>query len=163
MQTNAAADIPATMKVAEGVAQILPEDVDQMLASILPQTAPAATASPAQRKIARFRVKWHADILIDGQNIYHGFISDISTAGASVYLDNNVHPLKPTLRIHIPPLSVTGKSHILEVSGKTVYVVYDGDKQLYRAAISFTRFHVESDMEYLEERLNKCHTRIPEH
>lgn len=163
MQTNAAVNLPATMGAAEGIAQVLPEDVDQMLASFLPQSAPAAADSPSQRKKPRFRVKWHVDILMDGRNVYHGYINDISTAGASVFLNHNVHLLKPSLRIHIPPLSSTGKPHFIEVSGKTVYMVYDGEKQMYRASISFTRFHAETDVAFLDERLNKCHTRIPEH
>ena len=160
MQTSATVN-PAAADIADGIAPVLTGDVDEMLASILPANKPEP--APARQKNPRFRVKWHADIVMNGHSVCHGFINDISTAGASVYLDNNVHPLNPTLRIYLPPLSATGRPHIIEVSGKTVYVVFDGDKQLYRAAISFSRFHRESDLAYLEDRLHKCHVRIPEH
>lgn len=163
MQTSATANPAGMLEIAGGNGQVLPEDIDEMLASILPRNTPVAADRNSRRKAPRFRVRWHADILIDGRNIDHGFVSDIFTDGACVYLNNNVHPLKPTLRIHIPPLNSTSRPHIIEVSGKTVYIVYDGDKQMYRASISFTRFRVETDVAYLDERLNKYHPRIPEH
>ena len=151
------------MNVAESDAPILSDDIDAMFASIMPKSVPATTGGQTRQKSPRFRVKWHVDILIDGHKIYDGFTNDISTAGASVFLAHNVHPLRPTLRIHIPPLSATSKPRFVEVSGKTVYMVYDGKMQLYRAAISFTSFHTQADVAYLEERLNKYHSRIPEH
>lgn len=160
MQANAVVEQSIAAEIADA-ALILPGDVDEMLASILPENKPAT--EPARQKNPRFRVKWHADLLIDGRNICHGFINDISRAGASIYLVNNVHPLNPTLRIYMPPLNVDDRPQVIEVSGKTVYVVFDGDKQLYRAAISFSRFRPESGLAQLEERLNKYHVRIPEH
>lgn len=163
MQSSATTLTGHTMAaVAEDSAQVWSGDVDEMLASILPATNESEPVQ-TRHKAPRFRVKWHVDILIDLNNIHQGFINDISVSGASVFLASNVQPLKPTLRIYLPPLSAKERPHIIEVSGKTVYVVFDGDKQLYRAAISFTRFHVDSDLACLEERLNRYHIRIPEH
>ena len=87
--------------------------------------------------------------------MYHGFINDISTVGASFYLDSSLHTKKCSLHIHVPPLDLKNEPHIIEVSGKVVYEVYDGDQQLFRAAIDFLRFNPESDLEYLRERLTK--------
>lgn len=163
MQTSAMIDSATAMNVAEEGVLTSPDDVDAMLAAFMSKSVPATTSRQTRQKTPRFRVRWHVDILMDGHNIFDGLINDISTAGASILLAHNVHPLKPTLRIHIPPLCSTSKPHFMEVSGKTVYMVYDGGKQLYRASISFTKFHAQTDMAFLEERLNKHHSRIPEH
>jgi hypothetical protein len=163
MHTNTVVNSSATMSVAGSNALETSDDIDAMLASFAPKATSSAAEKNEDRKAPRFRVKWHADILVDERSIYHGFLNDISTVGASIYLNNNVHPIKPTLRIHVPPLSLTAKPHIIEVTGKTLYVVYDGGKQLYRASINFLSFRVESDLAYLDERLTRHHSKIPEH
>jgi hypothetical protein len=139
-----------------------PENIDEMLLSLSPQKSTGAVERNEQRKTPRFRVKWHADILVDEQCKDQGFIHDISTMGAAIYLNSSLSIEKCTLHIHVPPLNLQSESHVIEVSGEIVYVVYDGDKQLFRAAISFIRFHLESDRAYLDERLTKYHLKIPE-
>jgi hypothetical protein len=131
------------------------QDIDEMIASFLPNKPTGAGERNEQRKAPRFRVKWHADILTEEQSTHHGFINDISTLGASFYLGSSLHTKKCTLHIHVPPLDLKNESHIMEVSGKVVYEVYDGDQQLFRAAINFLRFNPESDLEYLRQRLTK--------
>ena len=164
MQTSAMVHSPG-VNVEGSTDPELSDEIDAMIASFSPQviSQTAGNKAQAQAKASRFRVKWHADILIDDRAIDHGFISDISTWGASIYLEHNVHPLNPKLLIHLPPLSQIAQPHFIEVSGKTIYVVYDGERQLYRASIHFVKFHVESDLAYLDERLTKYHSRIPEH
>jgi hypothetical protein len=137
-------------------------DIDDMLASFSPKKTSIAVGNQDQRKSPRYRVKWHADILTDDQITHKGFVKDISVKGASVYLNSNLHMAKCTLRIHVPPLISTSKPHIMEVFGRIVYVVYDGEKQFFHAAISFIKFHPESDLANLGERLTKHHSKIPE-
>ena len=127
------------------------QDIDDMLASFSPEKSTGAEKIKEQRKAPRFRVKWHAEIIIDDQIAYHGFINDSS-----------LHIEKCTLRIHVPPLNLKIKPHIMEVFGRIIYVVYDGEKQLFRAAINFLGFNPESDQPYLGERLTKHQIKIPE-
>lgn len=142
------------------------QDIADMLASFSPQKSTCAgernEQRAEQREAPRFRVKWHADILMDDKNTYRGFIKDISTHGASIYLSSCLRLEKCLLLIYVPPLNLASKPHIIEVYVKTVYVVYDGEKQLFRAAFNFIRFHPESDRIYLGERLTKHQIKIPE-
>ncbi len=147
---------------ASGNAPDLSQNIDDMLASLSPQKSTGAGARKDQRKAPRFRVNWHADILIDDQVAYQCFIHDISTLGASVFLNTNLHTNKCTLHIHVPPLDLKSKPHIIEATGKLVYVVFDGNQQLFRVAINFLSFRPESDLAYLGERLTRYHSRIPE-
>ncbi len=138
------------------------QDLDDILSSISPQKSTLESKSNEASKNSRFRVKWHTDVIVDNQNIHHGIIKDISTLGASVYLNCSLFPEKPTLHIYVPPLSSTCRPHIIEVSGRTVYVVYDGEMQLFRVAVNFLRFNLESDRTFLEERLTKHQLKIPQ-
>jgi len=140
----------------------LSQDIDDMLASFSPQKTSGSLGNNEQRKASRFRVKWSVDVHIDDKVAYHGFINDISIVGASICLNTSFRANKCTLHIHIPPLDLTSKLRIMEVSGMLVYVVYDGSQQLFRAAINFLRFNPESDSAILKERLTKHHSKIPE-
>lgn len=141
----------------------LTQDINDILASFSTKKVSVAVGCKKQRRAPRFRVKWFADILTDGRTVSHGFVNDISSSGASIYLNSNLRMAKCMLRIHVPPLNLTSKPHMMEVSGKILYVVYDGDKQLFRVAINFSKFNPESDMASLDERLNKYHSKIPEY
>lgn len=140
----------------------LSQDIADILSSFSPQKSPVAGNSKEFRKAPRFRVKWHADILIDGQSAHHGSINDISTQGVSVYLNSNLPTVKCALHIHVPPLNLTSKTHVVAVSGKIVYAVYDGNKQRFRAGVNFLSFNLESDLKYLDERLTQHHLKISE-
>lgn len=122
----------------------------------------SATGVGEQRKAHRFRVGWHADIVFEDQSSQQGFINDISTQGASVFLSDGPTTDKAVLHIHVPPLSRTSVPHVIAVLVKSVYVVFDGDKQLFRAAFVFLKFQQESDQAYLEERLSKYQLEIHE-
>lgn len=139
------------------------QEIADLLSSFSTQKSAVAGKSKEHRPSPRFRVNWKAEIANDGRNTLHGFIRDLSAKGASIYLNNSLLQVKSTLHIHIPPLNLTGKPHVMAVSGNIVYVVYDSNKQLFRAAIIFNRFHRESDLPYLEERLTKYHLKIPEY
>ena len=142
----------------------LSQDAGKMAASFPPpQKSSGTEKNKEQRKAPRFRVKWHTHITLNSQGTHHGFIDDISIHGASVFLNNKLIPDKWTLHIHVPPLGITSKPHVIEVSGKTVYIVYDGNKQLYRAAINFLIFNPVSNLAYLGERLARHQVKIPEY
>ena len=120
------------------------------------------TPSVEQRRAPRFRVNWHAEIVFADQTVHRSFINDISVQGASVFLGDNVTTEEATLHIHIPPLTKTSPPHVLVVSGRMVYTVFDSDKQMYRIAFVFLRFRQEPDRAYLEERLSRHQTEIHE-
>ena len=162
MYTSAATNSTTTVRVEENDAHGLSLDIDDMLASLSPQTFAVPLSNSEQAKVAHFRVKWHADIIIDGENAHHGFINDISTRGACVCLPECLNSTKCTLKIHVPPLSSKGNTHFIEILGRLVYVVHDGNQQLFRAAINFLKFNFEGDLAFLGERLTKHQLKIPE-
>lgn len=154
---------PTTTDIDGGGTPDVSQDLADILSSFSPQKPKGAGESKEHRKAPRFRVKWQADVLIDGQSAHRGSISDISTHGASIYLNSSLQTAKSAVfHIYVPPLNLTSKPHIMAVSGKIVYVVYDGDKQLFRAGVNFLRFNPESDLAYLDERLKKHHLQIRE-
>ena len=140
-----------------------PEGIDEVLASFSSQKPPSELKIIEQRHAPRYRVKWKAEIVADDKRAYQGFINDISTIGASICLDKSLHTTKCTLRIFAPPLSSVNKPHLIEVTGRFVYMVFDGRLQLYRLAISFVSFHQDSDGKFLEDRLTRHHSQIPEY
>lgn len=102
----------------------------------------------------RIHVRWHADALINGQDVYHGFIKDISLKGTDIFLDRSLQKVKfVKLRIHVPPLGVTSETRVIEVSGKIVYTAYDSNEILFHTGVSFTQFNLESDLAYLRSRI----------
>jgi len=120
-------------------------------------TPPASTDAPKRkesRSEIRIHVRWHVDIFIDGQIVYHGFVKDISLKGADIFLDHNLQNAKSAkLHIHVPPLHVTDEHHIVEVSGKIIYATHDNDELLFRTGIKFIKFNLDSDSAYLQSRL----------
>ena len=156
---------PATIDIEESKAiaiAALTRNDSKTAPSSAPQKLSDTGGNKEQRKAPRFRVRWQTHILLESESAHHGFIDDISTLGASVYLDSRLVPEKWTLLITVPPLSVTSKAHVIEVFGKLMYVVYDGNRQLYRAAVHFLQFNPPSNLTYLGERLAKYQLKIPE-
>ena len=162
MGTSSAVSSPVANNMEEINTSELSQDLDDILSSFSPPKSTDALKSKGPSAVSRFRVKWRADVVIDGQSTHHGFVNDISTLGASIYADSSLPLVKSTLHILVPPLSSTSPPHIIEVSGRTAYVVFDGDKQLYRAAVNFLQFRLESDLAFLDERLTKHQLKIPE-
>jgi len=122
----------------------------------IPSDPPVAPKFEESRSEHRIRVRWHVDAFIDGQNVQHGLVKDISPKGADILLEHNLQNVKLIkLHIHVPPLSVTGDRHVVEVSGKIIYSSHDSDEMLFRTGIKFLQFHLESDQAYLQSRLGK--------
>ena len=134
-------------------------------ADLPPQPAKGSPAtaqgSKEHRSVPRFYVKWRAIAFVDAQSQHHGFIKDISTKGASVFLDCNLQSLEYIkLHIHVPPSHTTKAPHVIEVYGKVVYTAHDTRELLFRVGISFFKFDSEHDPAFLEKYLTDFQTRI---
>lgn len=126
-----------------------------------PAKAAAAMGSKEHRSVPRFYVKWRAVAFIDAQSQYHGFIKDISTKGAAIFLDRNLQSLEfIKLHIQVPPSNTLREPRILKVYGKIAYTTHDRSELLFRTGISFLKFDSEHDPGFLETFLADNHTRI---
>lgn len=98
--------------------------------------------------------KWHTDVIVEGHDVYHGFVKEISMQGAKLYLEHNLQNDKLVkLQIHIPPLEAAVEPHVIEVTAKINYTIYDSVEDFFRSGVNFTRFSLESDSAYLETRI----------
>lgn len=135
-----------------------PEGLPQQPAKVTPATA---QGSREHRSVPRFYVKWRTVAFIDAQSQHHGFIKDISTKGASVFLDRNLQSLEfIKLHIHVPPSHTLKEPRVIEVYGKIVYATHDNRELLFRVGISFLKFDSEHDPAFLEKYLTDFQTRI---
>ena len=128
-------------------------------------TVPIAGTTPSDstdaRKYREFHeaahphYKWHAEVLVDGHDVYQGIVKDISIKGLNLILDHNLQNAKfVKLHIHVPPLDIGSPHHILEVTGKITFAVYDSVEGSFRSGISFLEFTLESDRAYLNSLLS---------
>jgi hypothetical protein len=98
--------------------------------------------------------KWHAEVLVDGHDVYHGMVKDISMKELNLILDHNLQNSKLVkLHIHIPPVDISNPPHVLEVSGEITSTVYDSLEESFRCRIRLLGFSLESDHAYLQSRL----------
>lgn len=98
--------------------------------------------------------RWHADVLVDGHDMYQGIVKDISIKGLSLLLDHNLQNAKLIkLHIHVPPLDVTSPPHIMEIAGKINSTVYDGSELSFRSGITLLKFTLNSDQALLQSRI----------
>lgn len=99
-------------------------------------------------------VRWHADVLVDGHDIYHGFVKEVTDEGADLFLDYNLQYTRSVkLHILVPPLSAPSRPHVLAVSAKILSTVYDSDEECFRSAVHFTQFSPLSEQAFLHNRL----------
>lgn len=64
-------------------------DAEGNSTSIAKETSSAPIGAPRieeSRSESRTHVRWHVDAFVDGQNVHHGFIKDISLKGADIFL-----------------------------------------------------------------------------
>lgn len=144
-------------------ADSLDSDFLDLSAALAESSSPAATTKTGQehRSERRYRVRWHALAVIDGLGTHRGFIKDISTKGAAIFLERNLQGVRAaTFIIHVPPGETGGGPRVIEVQGKVVYSNHDSDELHFRSGIFFTRFKTESDLAYLDARLKNCHVEI---
>src|SRR5574340_917614 len=90
-----------------------------------------AQAAPEQRSEPRFRVQWHVAVSLDGRDICHAYTKDVSTKGATLYLEHNPQKVRSvSLRIQVPPLAEGAAPHLIDVDGNIVYSIHDSDALL---------------------------------
>lgn len=159
---------PETAAPAEPIAEApAPEQTEAQPAQEAP--AAAAPAHEAQHHEAHHHeqgshgvmhaevhphVRWHADVLVDGHDIYHGFVKDVTDEGADLFLDYNLQYTRSVkLHILVPPLSAPSRPHVLAVSAKILSTVYDSDEECFRSAVHFTQFSPLSEQAFLHNRL----------
>ena len=111
-------------------------------------------ATLEQHSEPRLHVRWHVDALVEGRDLYHGFIKDISLKGTAIFLEQNLQKAKSIkLHIHVPPVAKNTQPRIMEVSGRVVYTSYDSNEGYFHVGVSFTGFKSSSDQEYLQARI----------
>jgi len=99
--------------------------------------------------------KWHAEALVDGHDVYHSIVKDISREGLSLILDHNLQNSKIVkLRIYIPPFEISNPHHVMEVSGKITSTIFDSGEEAFRSGIKFVQFTQDSDQTYLQSLLS---------
>jgi hypothetical protein len=141
---------PNTVEASEPVTKVDSKD-----------TVPIAVTTPTDLKHQELHAaphshhKWHAEVRVDGHDVYQGVVKDISTKGFNLIIDHNLQNSKfVKLHIHIPPLNIGSPQHILEVSGKITNTVYDSVESSFRSGVSFLEFTLESDRTYLGSLLS---------
>jgi len=148
-------DLP--LEPAEAVPSIT-ADTEESVAPGLPQAKTEATPPAGKfiecRSEPRVHVRWYADAFIDGHDVYHGFIKDVSLHGTDIFLEHNLQNVKfLKLHIYLPPIGVSSEQHVVEVSGKIVHIVYDSNESFFRIGVNFLQFELESDLAYLRSRI----------
>jgi hypothetical protein len=98
--------------------------------------------------------RWHAEVLVDGHDVYEGMVKDISMQGLNLILDHNLQNSKLIkLHVHVPQPSSSSPHHVLEISGKITSAVYDSTEESFRSHVVFSEFTSESDRAYLQSLL----------
>jgi len=113
------------------------------------------------RKEIRYRASWKVVVAVEGQGLHDGRIRDISLHGAAILIGRNPKPkTKVTLHIHIPSLTGPGASRTMKITGLAAYSVHDANNQCFRVGITFVKFELVSDRDYLEDRLTSHHSKV---
>ncbi|MFA6062145.1 MAG: PilZ domain-containing protein [Gallionella sp.] len=125
--------------------------------------SPPVTPNPQQEGVVRHdhipgqlhpHVKWHTDVLVDGHDVYRGYVRDVSLKGAELFLSHNLqHSQFVKLHIHVPPLQDSILPRILEMTARVLSPVYDSRAEYFRSSIVFLQFTFESDKTYLRTRV----------
>jgi len=116
---------------------------------------PAAPVHEA-RATPRYRARWRVEVTLDAQTTYYGHIKDISVNGAAVLLEHNIKSVQSaTLFIEITFEQMQTPPHIIQVEGKVVDTIYEGDSAYFRSSITFRRFIPAEDRAFLEHHLQQ--------
>jgi hypothetical protein len=143
-------DVEATAPTAKGG-----NDSSIPIAAITPNATPNIKGHQDAHSKPHPHFKWHAEVLVDGHDMYQGIVKNISMKGLNLILEHNLQNSKLVkLHIHIPPPDISDPPHVLEVSGKITSTVYDNDEESFRSGISFVQFTLDSDQTYLQSLLS---------
>ena len=113
------------------------------------------------RSEIRYMAAWRVAVSLEGRDFHYGRIRDISLHGAAILIGRNPKPgTKVMLHIHLPSLTGPGASKILKVTGSAAYSVRDANSQCFRVGITFVKFELLSDRDFLEDRLVNHHSKV---
>ena len=153
---------PDNAPVAKDDLKPIPEDIAKVAVQVdaVSEKTPSATNNKSKYEsvhdVPHPHFRWHADALVDGHEVCQGIVKDISMKGVNFFPDHNLQNAKLIkLKIHVPPLIVNAPHHVLEVTGKITFTVYDSVEDAFRTGISFLEFAVESDRAYLLSRISE--------
>jgi len=105
-----------------------------------------------QRAEPRIRVRWHAEVFIEGQGVHRGFIKEISMSGTGFFLQKNVPMTKSIrLRIYMPPFTSSSVPYTMDVNAKVLHTVLDSEESLFRTGVIFSQFIVPGDKRLLQK------------
>ena len=117
-------------------------------------------AGAKNRKAIRYKASWRIAIAVDGQLLREGRIKDISANGVGVLFSNNIMAGLPlTLHILVPALGAH-EQKIIIVHAKTRSTVHDSSHHCFRVGISFEKFEMVADREFLAKRLETSHREL---
>jgi hypothetical protein len=135
-----------------------PDNAPEESAKTIADTSPSTSTETKKREYyhatAPHHFKWNVEVRVDGHDVYHGFVKDITMYGLHLFLEHNLQYSKLVkLHIHVPPLDSENPHHILEVTGKITATIYDSSEDFFRSSIEFLEFTFETDREYLKSRI----------
>jgi len=107
---------------------------------------PEIIASPASLESSIHRhylIKWKLAISmqVNGRDrVFHGWIGEISTVGATAYTENNLAAnSRFPAQFYIPPKSTHEHAMLVQVDCKSTYCVLDNNG-MFRAGLQFNAF-----------------------
>jgi hypothetical protein len=110
------------------------------------------------RKQYRHPVHWRVAIIHDnvGKNeIYHGQTHDLSTSGASIFVDQNIFlSAEVIMLLAVPPVNAGQRETIIEIHCNMAYTVLDSEHSRFRIGIRFLHFK-RNGKQLLEDILSK--------
>lgn len=124
------------------------EDVGQIADAVLKDLSfhprRRGAGGTEHRKQYRHPVHWRVALVHktgDKNDIYHGHTHDLSTSGASIFVDHNIFMMSEVvLLLAIPPLHMGQKETIVEIQCRMAYTVLDSEQSRFRIGIRFLRF-----------------------
>lgn len=103
--------------------------------------------SVEHRRRYRHPIHWRIALVHKNGNkndIYHGRTHDLSTGGASIFVDHNIFVMSEVvLLLAIPPLHPGQKETIIEIQCRMSYTILDSEHSRFRIGLRFLHFKGE--------------------
>lgn len=113
-------------------------------------------ANGVQRHHPKFHVHWHVGTRLENHGVCFGYIKEVSILGATLFLDHDLTKVKSIqLEIQVPALQPHTPPHLVDIDCRVVSVIHDSEERMFRTGVQFTRFLVEADKDFLDQRLKK--------
>ena len=116
------------------------------------------TSSSEHRSDTRYSASWRVALVIGGKVLHEGKLKDISASGAAILIQINLK-VGISLELHmlLPALHHGHEQKVIIAHGKTCNSAHDSQHHCFRVGISFDKFVVASDRDYLKSRLEGRH------